>query len=256
MTWPSGAVVTTNVDATTDDPELAVVQIKDAFDKLNQIIAHVTAFAQTVLDDADAATVRSTLGLAALAIKATIATADIDNDAVTYAKIQNVSATNKMLGRATAGAGDIEEIDVTAAARSILDDTTVAAILVTLGGAPLASPSFTGPMTFAGSTVGQNSKSTAYTTVAADANKHILHPTADNNPRTFTIDSNANVPYDIGTAITFVNKINTVTIAITADTLTMAGTGTTGSRTLAANGIATALKVSATEWLISGTGLS
>jgi hypothetical protein len=32
--------------------------------------------------------------------------------------------------------------------------------------------------------------------------------------------------------------------------------GTTGSRTLAANGIATAIKISSTEWIISGTGLT
>lgn len=36
----------------------------------------------------------------------------IDNDVVTYAKMQNVSATAKVLGRKTAGAGDVEEIDI------------------------------------------------------------------------------------------------------------------------------------------------
>lgn len=102
----------------------------------------------------------------------------------------------------------------------------------------------------------QNSQSAAYTTVLSDAGKHILHPTADNNARTFTIDSNANVAYPIGTCITFVNQINTVTISITSDTLVLAGPGTTGSRTLAANGIATAIKISATVWIISGTGLT
>jgi hypothetical protein len=102
----------------------------------------------------------------------------------------------------------------------------------------------------------QNSQSAAYTTVLGDAQKHIFHPAADNNARTFTIDSNANVPYPIGTAITFVNEINTVTIAITSDTMKLAGAGTTGSRTLAANGIATALKTGTTSWLISGTGLT
>lgn len=106
------------------------------------------------------------------------------------------------------------------------------------------------------SNVPQNSQSTAYTTVLADAQKHILHPSTDNNARTFTIDSNANVAYPIGTAITFVNQINVVTIAITSDTLTLAGTGATGSRTLAAAGIATALKVGTTSWLISGSGLT
>ena len=106
------------------------------------------------------------------------------------------------------------------------------------------------------SNIPQNSQSAAYTTVLADAQKHILHPTADNNARTFTIAANASVAYPIGSAITFVNQINTVTIAINSDTLTLAGAGTTGSRTLAANGIATALKVGTTNWVISGTGLT
>ena len=102
----------------------------------------------------------------------------------------------------------------------------------------------------------QNSQSTAYTTVLSDAGKHIFHPSSDDNPRTFTIDSNANVAYPIGTTITFVNEINTVTIAITSDTLTAAGSGDTGSRTLAVDGIATAMKIGSTSWIISGVGLT
>lgn len=39
----------------------------------------------------------------------TVATAGIANDAVTYAKMQNVSATSRVLGRKTASAGDTEE---------------------------------------------------------------------------------------------------------------------------------------------------
>ena len=45
--------------------------------------------------------------------KITSGTLDADrigNDAITYAKIQNVSATNRILGRDTSGAGNIEEI--------------------------------------------------------------------------------------------------------------------------------------------------
>lgn len=104
--------------------------------------------------------------------------------------------------------------------------------------------------------VTQNSQSAAYTTVLADSGKHILHPTADNNPRTFTIDSNANVAYPLGTMITFANQINTLTIAITADTMTLAGTALTGSRTLTGVSIATALKVGTTNWLITGSGIT
>lgn len=102
----------------------------------------------------------------------------------------------------------------------------------------------------------QNSQSAAYTTVLADSGKHIYHPTGDNSARTFTIDSNANVAYPVGTAITFINDINTITIAITSDTLVLAGTGASGSRTLAVNGVATAIKVTSTRWIISGTGLT
>lgn len=104
----------------------------------------------------------------------------------------------------------------------------------------------------------QNIQSAAYTLVASDAGKHVLHPTADVTARVFTIPANASVPFRIGTAVTFVNQngAGSVTIAITTDTLRLAGAGTTGSRTLAANGICTALKVTATEWLISGTGLT
>ena len=83
----------------------------------------------------------------------------------------------------------------------------------------------------------QNSQSAAYTTVLLDAGKHIYHPSADTTARTWTIDSNANVAYPIGTAITFINDTSagTLTIAITTDTLVLAGAGTTGSRTLTTN---------------------
>ena len=101
-----------------------------------------------------------------------------------------------------------------------------------------------------------NSQSTAYTLVLADSGKTILHPASDNNARTFTIPANSSVAYPVGTAITFVNLINTVTIAITTDTLYLAGDGSTGSRTLAAYGVASAVKVASTTWIISGNGLT
>ena len=46
-----------------------------------------------------------------ITVSATGATWTIDNDAVTYAKIQNVSAASKLLGRGSAaGSGDVQEI--------------------------------------------------------------------------------------------------------------------------------------------------
>jgi hypothetical protein len=62
-----------------------------------------------------------------------LVTADFANDVITYPKIQNVTATDRVLGRVTAGAGDIEEIVCTAAGRALIDDTTAAAQRTTLG---------------------------------------------------------------------------------------------------------------------------
>lgn len=109
------------------------------------------------------------------------------------------------------------------------------------------------------SKINQNIQSASYTTVAADAGKAIVHPASDASARTFTIDSNANVPYAVGTVLTFVNEhaAGVITIAITTDTMYWAGNAnSTGSRTLTAVGIATAYKETATVWIISGTGLS
>jgi hypothetical protein len=126
---------------------------------------------------------------------------------------------------------------------------------------PTGSTGPTGTTGYTGTVNGvvtQNSQSTAYTTVLSDAGKHIFHPSADTTARTWTIDSNANVAYTVGTVITFVNQngAGVITIAVTSDTIRLAGAGTTGNRTLAANGVATAIKVASTEWLISGTGLT
>ena len=103
----------------------------------------------------------------------------------------------------------------------------------------------------------QNSQSAAYTLVLADAGKHIFHPSTDANARTFTIPANSSVAYTIGTAITFINMTSqVVTIAITTDTMYLSSAGTTGSRSLAQYGSATAIKMTATTWLISGSGLT
>jgi hypothetical protein len=113
------------------------------------------------------------------------------------------------------------------------------------------------PLTTSG-TMPQNSQSAAYTLVLADAGKHILHPSADTTARIFTIPANSSVAFPIGTMVTFINQNSggVITLSITTDTLRLAGTGTTGNRTLAANGVATAIKLTSTEWIVSGTGLT
>ncbi len=74
----------------------------------------------------------------------------------TYAKIQNVSATDRMLGRASVGAGPMEEIIVTAAGRAILDDADATAQRTTLGLGTLATQSGTFSGTHSGTSSGTN----------------------------------------------------------------------------------------------------
>jgi hypothetical protein len=76
-----------------------------------------------------------------------VTTAKIANDAVTYAKIQNVSATNRLLGRSSAGAGDVEEITCTSFGRSLIDDADAEAARTTLSVQPTAGPVFTSGIT-------------------------------------------------------------------------------------------------------------
>jgi hypothetical protein len=104
--------------------------------------------------------------------------------------------------------------------------------------------------------VPQNAQTGSYTLVAGDAGKHIYHAAAA-AVATYTIPANGSVAYAIGTAVTFINmSTNAVTIAITTDTLYLGGTGTTGSRTLALYGVATAVKMTSTTWVITGSGLT
>lgn len=91
------------------------------------------------------------------------------------------------------------------------------------------------------------------TLVLSDANRFI--PNFSGAARTGTIPANASVAYPIGTAITFVEGGGaSMTIAINTDTLQFGSL--TGSRALAANSMATAIKVASTTWFISGTGLT
>jgi hypothetical protein len=106
----------------------------------------------------------------------------------------------------------------------------------------------------------QNAQSSSYTMVLADSGKHIYHASGD-GAATYTIPAASSVAYPLGTAITFVNLSSTsISIAITTDTMFLAKDGTTGTRTLAQYGSATAIKVSGVSssgiWLISGSSLT
>lgn len=185
----------------------------------NLVAKTITDFGLSQADDADAAAGRTTLG--GTTVGGNIFTLT-NPSAITYVKI---AADNT----------------VTAVAASV--------VATDAQGTGLASDT----AGFRG--IPQNSQSGNYTTVATDAGKHILHPSGAGAGDTITIDSNANVATAIGTAITFMNMdSNAVSIAITSDTLTLCGTGATGTRTLAQYGVWTVVKITSTSWLGCGTG--
>ena len=106
----------------------------------------------------------------------------------------------------------------------------------------------------------QNAQTGSYTMVLADSGKHIFHASGA-GAATYTIPAASSVAYPIGTAITFLNlSATSISIAITTDTMYLSSAGTTGTRTLAQYGSATAIKVSGVSssgiWVISGSGLT
>jgi hypothetical protein len=132
--------------------------------------------------------------------------------------------------------------------------------------APIASPTFTGtaqiPDNAPSSTnypVGyrdapQVSKTTNYTLILSDAGKSVL---MNGTSLTLTIPANGSVAFPVGTVILLVNTNTTsLSVAITSDTLTLANSTTTGTRTVARNGMAVLHKISSASWLIGGPGVS
>ena len=164
-------------------------------------------------------------------------TADINDDQVTNTKLANM-ATATIKGRSTAGTGDPEDLTAAQVA-TIAQGDGLTVDLAGYRGIPQVSFS-------------------ANTTVAASHNgKHLYHPASDANARTVTIDANGTLALPIGFAFSVINDTSqVVSIAITTDTLVLSPGGTTGTRSLAQYGMATAVKVTATRWLISGTGLT
>ncbi len=200
-----------------------------------ETLALVKAGASRKTTTADAAALATLTG--DVTKSAGSATATIANDAVTNAKLANVN-TQTIKGRTTASSGDPEDLTAAQAAAVVQGD-----------GLDVDACGFRG--------IPQNAQTGNYTLVAADAGKHIYHASGAGSGDTYTIPANGSVAFEIGTTVTFVNMAtDSVAIAITTDTMYLAGTGTTGSRTLAQYGVATAIKTGSAEWVISGTGLT
>ena len=102
----------------------------------------------------------------------------------------------------------------------------------------------------------QDAQTGNYTLTLADTGKHVYHA-VNSAAATYTIPANATVSFVTGAAVTFINmSANAVSLAITSDTLYWSPTGGTGTRTLAQYGVATAVKITGTSWIVSGLGLT
>jgi hypothetical protein len=140
-----------------------------------------------------------------------------------------------------------------------LNNMTLANVTISSGNvtANVANSTIDGSNTAGYLIVPQNSQNGNYNVVLADTGRQIFHP-AGQAAATYTIPTNANVAFTVGAAITFINfSANAVTVAVTStDALYLSSAGTTGNRTLAQYGIATAVKITSTSWIISGSGLT
>ena len=181
----------------------------------NHFLVYDATVGETRWENRSPADARTALGLGAVALQGdgdkgditvsgTGATWTIDNDAVTYAKIQNVSATDRLLGRSTAGAGDIEEIACTAFGRSLIDDVDAAAARTTLGLGTLATQSGTFSGTSSGTNTGDQN---IFSTIAVSGQSNVV---ADSTSDTLTLVAGSNV---------------TITTNATNDEITIAATG-------------------------------
>lgn len=104
----------------------------------------------------------------------------------------------------------------------------------------------------------QNIQASAYSLVLADAGKHIFHPATATSTATYIVPSNASVAFPIGTVITLINhpSAGPIDVSITTDTLYYSFTGSAGSRQVAAAGMVALVKITDTQWIISGTGIT
>lgn len=150
----------------------------------------------------------------------------------------------------------------TLAGYGITDGITAATAAATY--APIASPSLTGTASATDEAANsynigwrdcpQVSKTANYQLVISDRGKQVY---MNGTALTLTVPANGTVAFPIGTTIMLVNgNSSALSVAITTDTMTLANSTTTGTRTLAQNGVATLTKVGSTNWLIAGTGLS
>lgn len=136
--------------------------------------------------------------------------------------------TNKTLTSPTVNGGTVATASLYAS-NTVTDSGTIA----------VTSPGFRG--------IPQNEQTSSYTLALTDAGKHISTIAG------VAIPANASVAFPVGsTIVLYNNSAAAQSVTISTDLLRLAGSTSTGTRSLAAYGLATLLKVGTQTWVISG----
>ena len=123
----SGAIVNADINASAAIAFSKLASLSSA----NILVGNGSNVATSVAVTGDVTI--SNAGVTAIAA-GVVVNADVSaSAAIAFSKLANVSATDRLLGRSTAGAGAIEEITCTAAGRALIDDADAAAQRTTLG---------------------------------------------------------------------------------------------------------------------------
>lgn len=215
--------VTITDDTGNNEVDVDVVEANLTLGSMGGSIDLSTARASGVLAAARFPALTGDVTTVAGALAATIAA-----NVVTYAKMQDVSATDKLIGRSTAGAGDPEEITCTAAGRALIDDADAAAQRATLSLGNVDNTSDVNkPVSTAQAaaiaTVPENAQTgTTYTLVLTDAGKMVSMSNA--SAITLTVPTNASVAFPVNTRIDLLQLgAGQVTVSPTGITLQSSG---------------------------------
>jgi hypothetical protein len=123
----SGAIVNADINASAAIAFSKLASLSSA----NILVGNGSNVATSVAVTGDVTI--SNAGVTAIAA-GVVVNADVSaSAAIAFSKLANVSATDRLLGRSTAGAGAIEEVTCTAAGRALIDDADAAAQRTTLG---------------------------------------------------------------------------------------------------------------------------
>ena len=246
VVWNDGSNLISNDQNTADLQNLYVVQEQqDRNDVVAAQQAAATLAANSALAASSAAvTTANSASTTANGLAASIATANTNaSAAVTTANSASATANS-----AETTANSVASSAASAQATANAAQSTATAAL------PKAGGTMAGDIAFAPSQgyprIPQNSRTSSYTLLAADAGRHVSITTGG-----VTVPSGV---FGVGDAVTVYNDSGSPQ-AITQGasvTLRQAGTTSTGNRTLAAYGIATLLCVASNTFVISGAGLT